>query len=158
MYNPPSSNQYEEYIELYNITGSLVNLYDFVESAPWKFTDGIDFTFPADANIPAYGRLLVVKDPPAFTAAYGSVPVRVLGPYDGFLSNGGERLQLAMPGDTDAGVQQYIRIDRVNYDDQAPWPAGPDGAGPSLTRIDPDLYGNDPINWDANTPSPGTSP
>jgi len=158
MYNPPSANQYEEYIELYNITGSLVNLYDFAEIAPWKFTDGIDFTFPADANIPPFGRLLVVKDPPAFTAAYGSAPVRVLGPYDGQLSNGGERLQLAMPGDTDQGIRQYIRIDRVNYDDQAPWPTDPDGAGSSLTRIDPDLYGNDPANWDANTPTPGTAP
>ena len=158
MYNPPTGNQYEEYIELYNITGSLANLYDFAESAPWKFTDGIDFTFPADANIPPFGRLLIVKDPPAFAAAYGSPPVRVLGPYDGFLSNGGERLQLDKPGDTDAGVRQYIRIDRVNYDDQAPWPTEPDGAGSSLTRIDPYLYGNDPINWDANTPSPGTAP
>ncbi|MHC4746851.1 MAG: lamin tail domain-containing protein [Planctomycetota bacterium] len=158
MYNPPSGNQYEEYIELYNITGSLVNLYDFMEGAPWKFTDGIDFTFPSDANIPAYGRLLVVKDPPAFTAAYGSVGVGVLGPYDGQLDNGGERLQLAMPGDTDAGVRQYIRVDRVNYDDQAPWPMGPDGAGLSLTRIDPYLYGNDVINWDANSPSPGAAP
>jgi hypothetical protein len=58
----------------------------------------------------------------------------------------------------DAGVRQYIRIDRVNYDDQAPWPTGPDGGGLSLTRVDPYLYGNDVINWDANTPSPGAAP
>ena len=31
-----------------------------------------------------------------------------------------------------------------------------DGGGDSLTRIDPDLYGNDPNNWDPNTPTPGS--
>ncbi|MHC4719883.1 MAG: lamin tail domain-containing protein, partial [Planctomycetota bacterium] len=158
MYNPQSGNQYEEYIELHNISSSVVYLYDFGESEGWKFTDGIEFTFPADANIPAYGYLMVVKDTTAFTARYGTMPgsVRVLGPYGGQLGNGGEKVQIGKPGDLDGdGVRQYIRIDRVNYDDRAPWPSGADGGGLSLTRIDPNLYGNDVINWDANEPSPG---
>ena len=59
MYHPePDGNA--EYIELYNITGSDVNLYD-EEGIPWKFTDGVDFTFPAGITIPAYGYLLVVS-------------------------------------------------------------------------------------------------
>jgi hypothetical protein len=159
MYNPQSGNQNEEYIELYNITASLVNLYDFGESEPWKFTDGIDFTFPSDANIPAYGYLLVVKDTAAFTSEYGSMPpgVAVLGPYGGQLSNGGEKVEISMPGDVDGdGVRQYIRIDRVNYDDEGLWPITPDGYGKSLTRKDTNDYGNDVINWDANDPSPGS--
>ena len=167
MYNPQSGNQYAEYIELYNITGADVNLYDS-QNNPWKFTDGIDFTFPADANLPAYGYLMVVKDAATFTSEYGSMPagVGVLGPYSGQLSNGGEKVEISMPGDVDQyGTPYYIRIDRVNYSDgshprECPagpdlWPTEPDGNGLSLTRIDPNLYGNDPINWDANTPSPG---
>jgi hypothetical protein len=92
--------------------------------------------------------------------------VGVLGPYGGQLSNGGEKVEIGMPGDVDQyGTPYYIRIDRVNYSDgshprECPagpdlWPTEPDGNGLSLTRIDPNLYGNDVINWDANTPSPG---
>jgi hypothetical protein len=161
MYNPQSGNQNEEYIELYNITASAVILHDFVANEPWKFTDGIDFTFPASPShitIDAGDYLLVVKDVTAFTAKYGSMPpgVQVLGPYDGQLSNGGEKVEISKPGDVDGqGERQYIRIDRVNYDDEGLWPIEPDGGGSSLTRTDPNLYGNDVANWQAALPSPG---
>ena len=79
------------------------------------------------------------------------------------LSNSGERLQLGKPGDIDEdGIQQYIRVDRVTYDDDSPWPItepdgfGPDGDGESLTRIVLENYGNDPVNWQGQTPSPGS--
>jgi len=36
-----------------------------------------------------------------------------------------------------------------------PWPTQADGQGPSLSRIDPYAYGNDPANWHASAPSPG---
>jgi hypothetical protein len=168
MYHPdwPANSLYEnedfEYIELYNITDSDVNLYD-EEGNAWKFTDGIEFTFPADTQIPAYGYLVVVRNPMAFLWRYGSMPP---GPYDGKLSNGGEKLELSMPGDIDLyGTRHYIRVDRVNYSDgwhpeDCPggvdlWPIEADGGGKSLSRTDPNLYGNDPNNWDADTPSPG---
>ena len=47
------------------------------------------------------------------------------------LSNGGEMVELSMPGDTDLqGVRYYITVDSVLYDDESPWPAGPDGSWP----------------------------
>jgi hypothetical protein len=105
MYNPPSGNQNEEYIELRNITGTVVTLYRYDKSAPWKFTDGIDYTFSSSppVTIPAYGYVIVVKDITAFTAKYGGMPpgVQVLIDYTGMLSNAGERLQIGMPGDVD---------------------------------------------------------
>jgi hypothetical protein len=52
-------------------------------------------------------------------------------------------------------VRQYIRIDRVNYDDVAPWPTTPDGAGDALARKITTDYGNDVDNWQADSPSPG---
>ncbi|MHC4687915.1 MAG: hypothetical protein ACYTEW_26950 [Planctomycetota bacterium] len=71
-----------------------------------------------------------------------------------------------MPGDEDAGTRYYIRVDRVSYSDGSHpedcpggvdfWPTEPDGNGLSLTRIDPNLYGNDPNNWQAASPSPGS--
>ncbi|MHC4621430.1 MAG: lamin tail domain-containing protein, partial [Planctomycetota bacterium] len=174
MYHPdwpagsPYDNERYEYVELHNITDSDVNLSD-EQANPWKFTDGIEFVFPPNTNIPTHGYLMVVKDHAAFTWRYGSMPteVKVLGPYDGKLKNGGEKVEIGMPGDLDqTGTRHYIRIDRVNYSDGSHpedcpgdidlWPIEADGGGKSLTRIDTNLYGNDPNNWDASDPSPGS--
>ncbi|GAI98012.1 unnamed protein product, partial [marine sediment metagenome] len=153
--------------------GSLdVTLYDSNAALPWKFTDGIEYTFPyPGAMIPAGGYLLMVKDMTTYLAQYGIPPfgVPVLGPYDGKLGNSGEKLELSMPGDVDElGERQYIRVERVNYSDgshhedfeQLPWPVDPwptaaDGYGSSLRRINPQRYGNDPNNWTAASPTPG---
>jgi len=92
----------------------------------------------------------------AFAARYGvPVGVEVLGPYDGRLDNGGEKLELSKPGDVDEDGRHYIRIDRVVYNDGGDWPDSADGGGMSLERIDPTAYGNDPVNWQPATPSPG---
>jgi len=170
MYNPPTGNQNEEYIELHNITGQLVTLYRYDKSTPWKFTDGIDYAFSAGpvVTIQAYGYLILAKDLAAFTASYGGMPsgVQVLDGYSGRLSNAGERLQIAMPGDIDElGMRHYIRIDRVTYSDglhpeDCPggvdlWPTEADGLGKSLSRKVSKDYGNDVANWQAATPSPG---
>jgi hypothetical protein len=170
MYNPASGDQNEEYIELYNITTGPVTLYDYVTNEPWKFTDGIEYSFPSSpaVTIPAGGCLLVVKHVDAFAARYGSMPaeVQVLGPYDGQLKNGGEKVELSMPGDVDGlGTRYYIRVDRVNYSDGSHpedcpggvdlWPVEADGGGMSLSRRVPADYGNDVANWQAATPSPG---
>ncbi|MHC4352233.1 MAG: lamin tail domain-containing protein [Planctomycetota bacterium] len=175
MYNPdwPSggsfTNDQYEYVELQNISAEPVTLFDYDEGAPWEFTDGIAFTFDADVpvTIPARGYLVVARDPAAFSWRYPNVPIeKILGPYDGRLSNAGEKLELSMPGDLDAsGRRHYIRVDRVNYSDgshpeDAPgsvdiWPAGADGGGQSLTRRVSTDYGNDPDNWTAEFPSPG---
>ena len=64
MYHEPDSGGYE-YVELYNITDQPVVLKeydaDFSVYIPWQFTEGIDFVFPMDTTIPAYGYLLVVN-------------------------------------------------------------------------------------------------
>jgi hypothetical protein len=175
MYNPdwpngsPYTNDQYEYIELQNISDGPVTLFDSGTSEPWKFTNGIDFTFPAHApvTIPAGGYILVVKKPEAFSWRYPAVPAGIIfGLYEGNLSNSGESLELSMPGDVDnEGVRQYIRMDRVNYSDGSHpencpggidlWPLEADGKGMSLTRKVPTDYGNDPENWQASSPTPG---
>ncbi|MBN1391858.1 MAG: lamin tail domain-containing protein, partial [Sedimentisphaerales bacterium] len=163
--NSPYENDQYEFIELRNISTGPVTLYDSVQGAPWKLTDGIDFTFPAEPNevtIPAGGRILVVKNLTAFNWRYPGLSAITYGPYDGKLDNAGERVQLGKPGDEG----YYIRVDRIDYSDGSHpggepgdvdlWPTGADGAGNSLTRIDPNLYGNDPNNWTAATPTPGS--
>jgi hypothetical protein len=156
MYHPEDPNSTAEYIELQNISGAPVDLYD-IDGNPWVFNDGVAYTFPPLTTIPAGGRLLIVRDLGAFAAQHtppDSVPV--LGPYTGALSNGGEKLELALPGDLDElGIRYYIRVDRVNYDDTAPWPTEPDGTGTSLTRKVSTDYGNDVANWESAAPTPG---
>lgn len=173
MYNPdwPAGSSYDndqyEYVELRNTSAAAVTLYDYAQSEPWKLTDGIDFTFPASpvVTIPAGGRILVVKNLTAFNWRYPGLSAITYGPYDGKLDNAGERVQLGKPGDEAGGVRYYIRVDRIDYSDGSHpggepgdvdlWPAGADGAGKSLTRISTTLYGNDPNNWTAATPTPG---
>ncbi|MFH1715910.1 MAG: CotH kinase family protein, partial [Planctomycetota bacterium] len=175
MYNPDwplggsYTNEQYEYIELHNISSQPVTLYDYATAEPWKFTDGVEFTFPADmpVTIPPGGYILVVKKPEAFSWRYpGAAADQILGPYDGSLNNSGERLELSMPGDVDGqGNRYYIRIDRVDYSDGSHpedtagsidlWPIEADGYGLSLTRKVPADYANDPENWTASVPSPG---
>ncbi|MHC4477590.1 MAG: lamin tail domain-containing protein [Planctomycetota bacterium] len=174
MYHPdwPAGSLYDnekyEYIELYNMTATDVNLYD-EQGNRWKFTDGIEFTFPPEANLPAHSYLLVVKDPTAFNWRWGgAVPggVQIFGPYDAKLSNGGEKLELSKPGDVDEfGTRYDIRVDRINYSDglhpdDCPggvdlWPIAADGSGKSLSRLFADYYGNEVANWQASAPTPG---
>ncbi len=170
MYNPPDLNgQNSEYVELRNTTGSAVNLYD-TNGVPWKFSDGINYTFPTATTIPANGYLLVVKTTPAYFRTKYTVPtsVTVLGPYSGNLSNAGETLELVRPTDTDdSGQPVYTRVDRVVYSDGSHpadcpegndvWPTQADGGGKSLSRKVATAYGNDPNNWQASNPTPGAA-
>jgi hypothetical protein len=177
MYHPdwPATGSYAndeyEYIELRNNSGAAVTLYDSVENLPWKFTNGIDYTFGSGANtvtIAAGARILVVKNVAAFETRYPSVPVGIIyGPYNKKLANEGETIELSKPGDiNDLGIRQYIRVERVDYSDGShpgdepgdvdPWPAGADGLGNSLKRTSDSAYGNDPNNWTAATPTPGS--
>ena len=102
--------------------------------------------------------LLLVKDKARFQAHYAGVPlgVTVIEWTSGSLNSDGEKLELSMPGDQEwLKDRYYIRRERVNYDDDYPWPAAADGTGKSLTRIDPTAYGNDVANWTAADPTPG---
>lgn len=126
----------------------------------------VESFLPDTVTIPAGGRILIVKNPTAFSWRYPSVPTNIIyGPYEGWLANNGEQLELGKPGDIDElGVRQYIRVERISYSDGSHpgddptdiWPTQADGQGKSLTRISTTLYGNDPNNWQAATPTPGS--
>ena len=167
MYHPVDPN--EEYIELYNPLGETVWLND--GAVAWRLDGAVDYVFPAGASIPAGGRLVVVRFDPtvetsrldAFVAAYKTAPpaliAQIVGPWQGNLSNRGERVALekSLPGDDPAAPLAWVIVDEVIYGDTSPWPAGPDGEGEALQRITPDPgdSGNDPTNWQAAAPTPG---
>ena len=155
MYNPPG-NRDEEYVELLNISDSPVDLFD-ASGNPWMFTDGIEYTFPPNTTIPVDGYLVVAENPTAFALRYSPPAGTLLAePYEGQLSNGGEVLEISMPSRPDPlDDLVYVRIDRVNYGDEDPWPTEPDNGGDSLNRIERAEYGNDFINWETGEATPG---
>ena len=167
IYNPPVGGSYPaddyEYIELHNITQMPVTLNsidtEMGVTLGWRFTAGIDFTFPVTTTIPANGYLIVAKNPAAFVSRYGNpAGIEILGPFESAatLSNTGELLEISKPGDTDSlGTRYYISVDSVRYNDQSPWPAASDGSGESLNRINDNVYGDDVINWQSQLPTPG---
>jgi hypothetical protein len=151
LYNPLEPE--EQFLELHNVSNAEVTLFDAQSGRGWKISgvqdgDGSnDFKLGPDAVIPAGGYLVVVGiDPEEFRSLRGGLNgVRVVGPFAGALDNSGERIRLSKPADAAGG--SYIRIDQVRYNDKAPWPAEPDGEGPSLERRQSGVYGNDARNW-----------
>ncbi len=169
MYHPSGTG--EEYVELYN---PLPQEVDLGRGVPWRVDGAVSYAFGPEASIPAGGRLVIVGFDPgtdtsrlaAFAGAYNAGPltpgVKIVGPWTGSLSNGGERVALekAQSGAEPADHVSWVIVDELIYSDVAPWPREPDGQGSSLQRVhaDADHSGNDPANWRAATPSPGVPP
>ncbi len=148
-----------EYIELYNRGILPVSLEN------WRFSDGVDFTFPAFTLEPDQ-YLVIAADVAAFTDAYPDVdPYFVMGGWQGRLSNSGE--------DIDLDDENGLRMDSVHYADEGEWAVrelGPvdhshrgwqwsdahDGDGKSLELINPALSNNYGQNWAASLTEGGT--
>ena len=92
MYNPISGDSADEYIELYNRSGTPVDV------GLWKFTSGVNFTLPTNTVIPVGGYLVVAKSQTNLLARYSNLSAaNTVGDYGGTLANGGERVALSMP-------------------------------------------------------------
>ncbi len=121
----PEVNSDEEFIELQNIHPSAT-----IDLSGVVFTDGIEFEFPAGMELASGARILVVRDPVAFGAAYGAgLPIAGSFANLSALSNSGEMIVLEAPGGA------VIRA--FTYDDKFPWPESPDGEGASLVLVNP---------------------
>jgi len=169
MYNPQDPDSEAEFIEITNITGGTVYLYDTAYPTNTWQIKGVSYAFPPGITVSPNETFLVTRgDPATFRATYG-IPgnIDIYGPYDpAKLDNGGEKVTLIKPGEPDPITFEVpeIRIDRVNYSDGShptppaiidPWPTTPDGEGDSLTRKVLGDYGNDLANWQAANPTPG---
>ena len=171
MYHPAADGD-AEYVELLNISTGPVTLFNFASGEPWRLMDesGINLRLPTDApiTIESGEHVLLVRNLAAVRKCY-DVPAdaKTFAWGSGKLDNQGEKLQLLKPGDVDdEGTRYWIEVDRVSYSDGShgeefsggidPWPGEADGDGPSLNRLFPSRYGNDPNNWHATIPTPGS--
>ncbi len=157
MYQPPSRQVAEEWLELHNRGVAPVNL------AGWRLSAGVEFTFPP-VVLPAGGFLVVAADAAAFPARYPAVTNFVAG-WQGRLSDNGETLTLRNAlGEV---------VDSVTYATEGDWAVrtrGPDdrghrgwiwsaahaGAGRSAERIHPGLTVDSGQNWAPSAVEGGT--
>jgi hypothetical protein len=170
MYHPAVDGD-AEYVELLNISDGPVTLFGADANEPWRLSvdGGPDFWFPRDdpVTLLADEYVLLVRDTDALRTYQVPADVKVFAWGPGKLDNGGAEIRLLKPGDVDLnGIRYWIEVDRVRYSDGShadelpgridPWPQEADGLGPSLNRMWPSRYGNDPNNWQATIPSPGS--
>jgi hypothetical protein len=140
---PADDNDFE-FVELINTHPAHA-----LDLAGVRFVEGIEFEFTSGAiELPAGGRVVVVRDIDAFESRYGS-GIFVAGEYSGALSNDGEALRLVDA--LGASIQEFA------YDDSAAsWPASADGLGGTLVVLD--MAGNydSPANWASSGVRGGT--
>ncbi len=157
-------NAEDEFVEIRNITGASVPLYDPANPANrWQIAGGVQYVFPpGTAVVPGELVLIVNFDPTnasRLEAFRQRVPVtigtRILGPLQGKLDNSSDTVALIRPGTPGVSGVPYILVDQIDYTDEAPWPSLVDGTGASLQRRLASSYGNDPINWVSARPTAG---
>lgn len=140
MYNPAGTDESLEWLELHNQMTIDIDL------SAWQLTNGVNYTFPEGTIIPGRGYLVVAANPVALQAATGFGDA--IGPYMGQLDNNGETIRLVDRNDR--------RMDEIDYRDEGAWPAGADGSGASLAKINQDSISGVSTNWRASPQVGGT--
>ncbi|MCX8035973.1 MAG: lamin tail domain-containing protein [Candidatus Sumerlaeia bacterium] len=139
-YHPQTQESLYEFVEIYNETVARQDL------RGWRFTDGIDFAFTSGTVLQPKSYLVIARNPAALIARYGIS--NVVGPFSGALNNNSDHIILRDPS---GGIQA-----EVDYSDDGKWPVAADGAGHTLSRINPRTDPMDPDSWAASLLPGGT--
>ncbi|MGE4179232.1 MAG: lamin tail domain-containing protein [Limisphaerales bacterium] len=133
MYKPISGDDDDQYVELHNQGSASRSL------AGWRIEDGIEFTFPAGAVIPAGGYLVIARNRTNLLAKYPNLtPVNTVGNFTGRLAGKGERIALAQPlSSRETQEPVFAIVDEVTYVNGGRWGKWANGGGSSLELIDP---------------------
>jgi len=130
--------QTKDWIELYNNGSTSVDISD------WVFKDNDDlnaFIIPSGTIMQPDSYLVLSQFLVDFQNLFPSVNP-VIGDFTFGLSGGGELIRLF----NDSGDL----VDSVEFDDIAPWPIEPDGNGPTLELINPNLDNSLASSWGAS--------
>ncbi|MES2693923.1 MAG: lamin tail domain-containing protein [Verrucomicrobiota bacterium] len=163
MFQPAADNNAGdyEYVELQNIGATPLDL------SGVRFTNGIDYTFPAGTTLAGGAHMVVARSRSTFTSRYPAAASALApGAFTGALDNTGETLALTLP------APWYVHILRFRF--ESTWFASTAGGGRSLVVATPST--TPARNWfeqttwrasaavngspgvaDPGTPGPGTS-
>ena len=131
-YNPAGPSEAGEWVELFNQMGIKVDL------SGWRI-DGIGYTFPSGTIINPGSYLVVARTPVAGQ----------LGPFTGAINNDGQKLRLINQSDR--------MMDELVFADLDPWPAGADGSGCTLAKLQPYTASTPHANWAVSSQIGGTA-
>lgn len=162
LYHPVSEDDDEQFVELHNRTAAPVVV------GGWRLQDGIAFTFPTNAVVPANGFLVVARNASKMRTNYAHLnATNCLGDFDGTLAHGGERVALSIPVAevaTNSGVVAtnitYAVVNEVTYQSSSRYSQWARRGGSSLELIHPDADTRQPANWadsDETTKAPWTT-
>lgn len=144
-YHPLGDEKEDEFVEILN-TGV-----HWVELGGWRIQGGVEFDFPPGSVIAPSERLVVAGDPDRL--ATRAPRATVLGALRGRLGNRGEILELrTRTGRLAAWVHYRDGRGRAG----GGWPRRPDGRGPSLELVRPDLGSEHPRVWGPSRERGGT--
>jgi hypothetical protein len=141
MYHPVTNEAGMEWFELYNQMAVDVDI------SKWHITGDTDYTFPNGTRVAGRSYIVVARDPAQLMAATG-LSSNVFGPFNSPLNNAGGTLALF----NNSGRL----MDSIRFGTDGSWPVTPDGAGPSLAKIDRDWASSPAANWRASSQNGGT--
>jgi hypothetical protein len=143
-YHSPDDLDTDDWIELLNPGPESVNLQG------WVLRDDQDdhLTLLPPYPLESGQRVVIARSIPPFQWAHPNAPDPIATLRFG-LGNGGDTIRLYDP--------RGIEVERVIYQDRAPWPEAADGRGSTLQRTRFDLAPDSPNAWQAS-PQPGGTP
>jgi hypothetical protein len=146
-YKPIDGNDYE-FIELQNTGAGLLDL------GGVRFSNGIDYTFPAGTTLGAAQYIVVCRNRTTFLSRYPSAAGALApGQYLGNLDNNGETIAISLPNPYDVAI--------LNFRYKTSWQPLTVNNGHTLTVISPATTNprdwNEPETWTASA-TPGGTP
>lgn len=137
-YHSPDAFDAGDWVEIFNPGRELLDL------SGWSVKDEDDshqYVFPTGTVLAPLEYLVVVQDVQKFTSLHPGVSVH--GPLGFGFGASGDSVRLFS--------QSGQLMDVVVFDDEAPWPTGPDGGGPSLELRSSWLDNSLSSSWGAST-------
>jgi hypothetical protein len=127
----------EDWVELHNPTNKTIAI------GLWTLkddNDGHEFTIPENIILSANDFIVICNTADAFETLFPEVN-NFIGDL-GFGLGGGDQVRLF--------DSSGLLVDKVDYDEEDPWPVEPDGTGPTLELINPSLENDMAANWAAS--------
>jgi hypothetical protein len=132
----PFAEDPEQWVEIYNRGAVAADL------SGWRFSEGMDYVFPAGTNLPPGGYLVISNNAAALQSKWPAVASKIVGNFGGNIRRGGELLRL-----TDAFGNP---VNEVAFGNDAPWPIDAHGGGSSLELKDARADNGRPQTWAAS--------